>query len=334
MEIEPSSSGETGNSKSSKPKSTETKMSKRKLLIWGTLTMLSFGTLTVTCIVNHGFVIASVFILLFALICGAFSLELGLIHLAAKHSTAKKWWWVVFVPSVLLCASILWALLSDNPKPEPKPYLVMSLRVNDPNSLPLLLTNDFLSDDKTTEVVTNPSNHALSFKTVATSCLIVPIDAGQSNAVFYLNVENDSDVRVDDLVVIVGFPDSWKIGVDGTKWEPVKEHLTSPEWRVELTNIQTFGAHSPWPLAPTDSVNLPAVTNYDVAIFTEPTTIQAGILDIMIRSTGFQKLMAANLIFLRGDQSFRKPFVTRMVEEPNGVWRFLITPKEIYELEQ
>jgi hypothetical protein len=153
------------------------------------------------------------------------------------------------------------------------------------------------------------------------------VQPGESNKVFNFIAENDSPVKVTDLEVAVGFPDDSKIGLDSAKWHRVGEHLIIPGWKLQITNLQFWAAHSPFPLFPNDSVCFPPITNSSIPEFNSPSN-KVGLFRLYVRSTGFMREAAANIFFFRISSNSFKPFVAGLNRDTNGVWRLSMSPKE------
>jgi hypothetical protein len=162
---------------------------------------------------------------------------------------------------------------------------------------------------------------------------VIPTQTEESNKVFNFIAENDSPVKVTDLEVIVGFLKDWKVELDSAKWHSVGEHLMIPGWRLEMTNLQFWAAESPWPLFPGDSLTFPPITNLSIPKFNNPTN-KIGLFELMVRSTDFENLISANVIFVRTSSSGFKPFVSGLKMETNGIWRPSISFKELEDLQK
>jgi hypothetical protein len=172
------------------------------------------------------------------------------------------------------------------------------------------------------------TNNLVLFYGISGGCIVIPTQTKESNKVFNIIAENDSSVKVADLGVIVGFSKDWKIELDSTKWHSVTEHLMIPGYRLEVTNIQYWAAQSPWPLFPSDSITFPAITNFSIPEFNNPTN-KNGILEIIVRSADLEGLISANVLFIRTPSSVFKPFVTGMGKGTDGVWRVSLSKKEL-----
>ena len=212
-------------------------------------------------------------------------------------------------------------------RPKPHPHFVLSLQIGDSPESKLFLTNDFLFSGRFVNVGNLP-NGSFLFHDIPDGCVVIPVQSGESNAVFNLIAENDSPVKVNDLEVAVGFPKDCELGLDPTKWREVGQHLTIPgAWRFDITNLKFWAAQSPYVLFPTDSLKFPAVTNFCIPEFNNPTN-KNGFFDLSVRCTDFESLISANSLFIRTSSNTFKPFITRMQQGTNGVWHVSLTPKE------
>jgi len=173
------------------------------------------------------------------------------------------------------------------------------------------------------------SNGSLSLKQFADGCIVVPVQPGESNIIFSFIVENDSPVKITDLEMGVGFPKGRKYGLDSTKWHEAKQHLIIPGWKIDLIDLQSWCAQSPYPLFPSDSLTFPPITNFSVPLYGDPLS-ENGFFELNVRATGFENLFAANLIFFPVTSNSFKPFVAHLEQQgTNGPFRMSITPKEL-----
>ena len=211
---------------------------------------------------------------------------------------------------------------------KPRPHFRFSLQVGDSATAVVVLTNDCLFRAGMVNVITNLSNGFLFFNGIANGCVVIPVASGESNKIFSFIAENDSPVKVTDLEIAVGFPKNWELGLDSTKWHEVGEHFTVPGWRLQITNLQFWAAQSPWPLFPSDSVTFPPITNFSIPASNNPTN-KNGDFELSVRSTDFESLISANVLFVRIPSNSFKPFVSGMAQGTDGVWRLSISQKEI-----
>lgn len=209
--------------------------------------------------------------------------------------------------------------------PIPQPNFTVSFGVDD--SPLVALTNESLFQLKLINKGTNADKTSLVFKSFSRGCIIIPVDVSKSNVVFGFNIQNDSSVTVRDLSMAVGFPDDWKIEMDSERWKDAREHLLIPGWELSYTNLQSWAADNPSPMFPSDSIEF-SITDFTAPIYGSPTS-KNGFISFMVRSTGFEEMISANLMFFPRSHSFVKPIVTRTVEGTDGLWRISVTPKEL-----
>ena len=209
---------------------------------------------------------------------------------------------------------------------EPRPHFIFSLQIGNSFSVPIILTNDCFF--RAGMVNVTHSNGFVLFNGIANGAIVIPMQPGESNKAFSFIAENDSPLKVNDLEIVVGFPDDWELGLDSTKWHAVGEHLIIPGWRLEVTNLQFLGAQSPWPLFPSDSLAFPPITNFSIPKFNNPSN-RAGMFRLTARATGFQYELNANLLFIQVPSNIFRPFVTGMKMETNGFWHPSISQKEL-----
>jgi hypothetical protein len=178
--------------------------------------------------------------------------------------------------------------------------------------------------------VGNLPNGAFMFHTFVSGCIIIPVQPGESNKVFNIIAENDSPVTVNDLETFVGFPKEWQCGFD-PKWHKVGESWTIPgAWKFTATNMQFVAAQSPWVLFPYDDLTFPSITNPCIPEYIG-STFKGGFIELGIRSTGFENMLAANVIFVPVASNFFKPFVTLGHFDSNGLIHITPSPKELEE---
>jgi hypothetical protein len=106
--------------------------------------------------------------------------------------------------------------------------------------------------------------------------------------------------------------------------------LAIPGWKIETTNVQFFVAQSPWALFPSDILTFPAITN-PCTVEYNGSSFKSGIVDVSLRATDFENMLAANVLFLPASSNFFKPFVTHGKIEPNGQLHLLTSQKEFEE---
>jgi len=213
-----------------------------------------------------------------------------------------------------------------------RPHFEASLQIGDSPTDVVLLTNDFLFDWHF-ENTSNLPNGAFVFKGIAKGCVVIPVQYGESNKVFNFIIENDSAIKVIDLEVAVGFPKDWKCGLDSAKWHGVGQHFIVPGWKLEITNLQYWAAQSPWPVFPSDTLNFPPITNASIPTYNGP-SINEGLFELNIRSTDFQNMLVANILFVPVSSNFFKPFVTSQHRGTDGFYRLSISQKEFENLQK
>ncbi len=204
---------------------------------------------------------------------------------------------------------------------KPHPHFTISLQIGDSTVSTVLLTNDFLFSGRIVNAGNLP-NGSFMIKNYADGCLIIPVQKGESNKVFNFAVENNSSVKVTDLEVSAGFPKDWACMAD-PKWQRANVHLTIPgKWRFDFSNLQFFTIQSPWPLFPTDSLRFPSITNPCLP------TANGGLFSLAIRSTDYNSMISANIVFVPVSSNYFKPFVTRGEIGSDGLLRLSTTQEE------
>jgi hypothetical protein len=158
------------------------------------------------------------------------------------------------------------------------------------------------------------------------------VQQGESNKVFNIIAQNDSPVTVNDLDAIVGFPKEWQCSFD-PKWHKADASLIIPRWKFTATNMQYVAAQSPWVLFPYDTLNFPSITNPCIPEYIG-STFKGGLIELSMRSTGFEDMLAANIVFVPvGTNSFH-PFVTLGHFDSDGHIHITPSPKELEEWQQ
>jgi hypothetical protein len=224
------------------------------------------------------------------------------------------------ISDLILFAFLAWHTFSIEKSSAPKPHFTLSLQTRDFPEAIVALTNDCLFRPGMVNVITNLSNGSLFFRGIASGCVVIPVRDGESNTVFRFIAENDSSVNVNDLVISAGFPDFGKIGLDSTKWQEVREHMTVPGWRLQIKNMQFWAARIPWPLVAGDSFAFSEITNFSIPEWDNPSN-NMGLFKLLIRSTGFEQQLGANLFFIPVPTNVMfKPFVTEMRLGKDGLW--------------
>ena len=162
---------------------------------------------------------------------------------------------------------------------------------------------------------------------------MIPVHEGESNMIFNFTAKNDSSVKVNDLVLLVGFPAPWMVGFDPAKWHKADETIIVPDWKFDATNIQYVAAQSPYDLFPYDKVTFPPITNPCPPEYIG-STFKGGLVELAVRSTGFENLLAANIIFFPVRTNPFKPFLTLGHFETNGTIHITPTQKELEDSQQ
>jgi hypothetical protein len=247
-----------------------------------------------------------------------------------RYKRLNIWNKLGVIASVLTVITfVVWfAALLIPERPKPRPHFALSLQLGTSPEAKVLLTNDFLFTGRFVNAGNLP-NGSFLFRGIPDGCIVIPVQSGESNEVFSFIAENDSPVKVNDLEIAVGFPKDCECGLDPTKWREIRQHITIPgEWRFDITNLQFWAAQSPYTLFPTDSLTFPPVTNYCIPEFNNPTNKNC-FLNLGIRCTDFESLISANVIFVRISTNTFKPFIARMRQGTDGVWRVSMSPKEL-----
>lgn len=209
--------------------------------------------------------------------------------------------WVLFAAATAL-------FVVHNERPELKPHLLVSLQTETPSRSTLWLTNDSLAGTSVIKIVTNYPNGYFFFNRIPAAQLFIPVAPATSNVVFTFTVKNDSAVTVSDLDMLVAFPEDWELGFDSLKWHEGGAHIAIPGHEVRLTNYQCLIAESPYALRPTDSLTFPDITILSPRLYKVPSSRIENIR-LMVRATGYQSLLTANVFFLNAQTDFLKPVI-------------------------
>jgi hypothetical protein len=253
---------------------------------------------------------------------------LGLLtHHAIKGWKPRK---KVFIRIYAFACIVLPFLLFWLAKPSnvERPHFILSLEMGDHPDSTVLLTNDCLFEAGFLNEI-RKTNDFMLFNGVAASCVVVPVLPGESNKVFNFIVENESPVKVADLIAIFGTLKGSRIGLDPEKWNAIAGvHWFIPGWKQQITNLQFWASQSSWSLNFSDTFHFPPITNFSIPAFNSPTN-KYGLFELILRSTGYERLMSANVLFLHvsTNEAF-KPFVVPLKQETNGVFNLSFTPKE------
>jgi len=256
------------------------------------------------------------------------------IYFATVPITTVKVWphpkavWLSFCGFCVLMA--LAFIFSSRPPLGPKTHFTYSLQIGDSPTSRVFLTNDFLFRWHVVKVGDLP-NGGVMLNDLVNGCIVIPVQQGQSNAIFKFAVENDSALKVTDLEAIVGFPKDWPCDLDPAKWHKGEAVEIIPgAWKFEPTNMQYFSAQSPYGLFPFDTIDFPPITNRCTPEYIGQ-TFKAGRFDIIIRSTGFEEMLAANIVFFPVTSNSFKPFLTLGHLNSNGLIQVSPSQKEFEE---
>jgi hypothetical protein len=284
---------------------------------------LVLGMIAVAC-ADAGFHIWGFFFGFLAVVCGMAIVAHYLEKLGVKFIKTG------LAVSLFLLLALFAFLAFHKPPQEPKPHFVLSLQIGDSKASTVILTNDFLFTQNFSKAAEYP-NGSFLFKGIAKGCIAIPVEFGETNKILNFIVENDSPIKANDLEVSVGFPKDWELKLDSEKWHSlIGEHLITTGWDLEITNLQFWSAHPPWPLYPGDTTIFPAITNLSIPEFNNPTN-KIGFFRLSVRATDFEEQLSANLLFVRtpSNSFFVKPFVTKLQQGTDGIWRVAMTPKEL-----
>jgi hypothetical protein len=281
--------------------SNETKKNKRKRYWKAARFIALFGIIEAASLVlwakSEDFVPPAAYYIRWFGYCGLLAGGAFLAHKLTVGKFKKRIVTGVWIAWALMCLVLL---LTKSV--EPKPHFVISLQIGDSAASTVFLTNDFLFSRRMVSIGNLPNGSSL-FHTIINGCLVIPVQPGESNKVFNFIAENDSVVKVTDLEAVVGFPKGWGFGID-PKWHKVEQSLIIPRvYKFEATNMQYVGAQSPWVLFPSDSLIFPSITNPCTPEYIGA-TFKGGLVELTIRCTGFEGMLAANVIFVPAESNF------------------------------
>jgi hypothetical protein len=231
---------------------------------------------------------------------------------------SKRWVWSSYGFACILNGLV--ALLVWHPtRQPPQPHFTLSLQAgDDPDSI-VDLTNDFLFVSEYSLSRTN-SDGRLWFNGTTRACILVPLSPYESNKVFTVTAENDSSIKVSDLEVAVGFPKDWKCLPD-SKWKQIDLSLFLPGWKFDFKNLQCWAAQCPYNMFRGDSIHFPPITNA-APLLHFASDQRTGFLTVSVRSTDFEEIIMANIVFLPASPEFSKPRVIQGYSNPNGTLEF------------
>jgi hypothetical protein len=251
--------------------------------------------------------------------------------LAIAHNAMLSFWsWKsrkLFLLFWLVSIIPLAVVVCINSKPLPKPEFVFGLQLGELPTDTVVLTNDFLFRQRTVKYA-DLLKGAAAFHTYVDGCVMIPVRPGETNKVFTVAVVNISPVTVNDLQVVVGFPDSWKIGFDSSKWRKARLSFEIPKWLVTVTNVQFLEFQCPEAVFAGDTISCPPFTNACIPEYID-NTFKGGFIQLIVRCTDFERTLAANTIFIPVGTNSIRPFVTRGVFTPDGKMNITPTPQEI-----
>jgi hypothetical protein len=233
---------------------------------------------------------------------------------AARHWPRPCIVWSLFV---LFISTLAFDFLGLHPRKALTPHFALSLQIGDSQDASVLLTNDFLSCGRI-ETAGDLPNGRIMFSGHVFGCLVVPVHPGETNKTFRFTAENDSPVKVADLEMSVTFPKYWECKLDPIKWRTANMSLIVPRtWRFEATNIQSWFAECSLPAFPGDQIMFPPITNPCVPEFIG-STIKGGLVVASVRSTDFEDIIMANIIFVPVKSNCFNPFVTLGKQDSAG----------------
>jgi hypothetical protein len=177
------------------------------------------------------------------------------------------------------------------------------------------------------------TNGFLLFNGVPAACVVVPVLPGETNKLFRFSIENDSPFQVSDLEAIIGLPINSNIGLDASKWIGIGGlHWFIPGWKMQVTNMQFWAFSVPWNMSFNDSAGLPMMTNFSIPSNNNPTN-RMSILELIIRSRKYEKLMSANVLFWHvSTNEIFAPFVANMKKGTDGFWRVSVSTNDLIEI--
>lgn len=250
----------------------------------------------------------------------------GAAYLAHKLTGGKFKKWIIGLIWVAWIGLCVIALLTKSEQPEQ--HVVLSMQIGDSPDDKITLTNRYLCRASLINIITNLPDGFSFFNGLPVGFMIVPMRPGESNTVFTFIAKNDSPLPVANLEMTVGFPKDWKLGLDSDKWHTASLRLFAGGSELTLTNLQGRMAACPYILYPGDWVNFPPITNFGSDIwYGPPTRIEH--FELVVRSPGFEQILAANVVFMRSPSNFFKPFLIPAVPTTNGNLRPLISTNEL-----
>jgi hypothetical protein len=241
-------------------------------------------------------------------------LGFGTYHAIKGWPPRKKTFCWVYASSCVALSVVI--LVVSQPKESPVPHLKLILNTGDSHETEVFLTNDFLLLQRFM-LTSNQVGGFPTFNGNAVGCIVIPIQPGASNIVFNFTAENDSPAAFTDLQAAIAVPKSstWSIN---PQWQNIEPSIIIPELarRLEITNLQAWGKQSAWVVRPYDRIGI-SMTNSSIPMWNSP-KMKGDFILIDFRSTGFENMLAANLIFVPGSSNFSKPYVMQASFNPDG----------------
>jgi hypothetical protein len=171
----------------------ETKKRVRKFLIYYFFSSLFFGLASFLISWDRSFSRHAIVCLAIFFVLAAFGVRLQLINHGSIHKKATRWWWIVVVPGVGLCAYLFWWESQAKGAENTKPHLKLSLKFPDfPDSV-IDLTNRLLFFD-----LKSQSREVKNF-------LAIPVPTDRAKIRLRFSVLNDSSIVVDGFQVFVSY---------------------------------------------------------------------------------------------------------------------------------
>jgi hypothetical protein len=220
----------------------------------------------------------------------------------------------IWVSYGILCLFV--GLAYFRPEPDsPKPHLTVSLKLGDSDDTVVFFTNDFLLTQGYQTNANRPDGR-FTFYGYPDACLVIPVQPGETSKVFNFVAENDSLVKITDLEVMVGFPNTWTCS-PAEKWGKVKVSLIAfPVGKVAITNLQFWGVQTPKFLLPGDSIDFPPITNTSIKAYTREGDT-GGLVAVSVRCADFSQIFIANIIYAPTSMGISNPFLARAVYDTN-----------------
>jgi hypothetical protein len=240
---------------------------------------------------------------------------------------------VAIISGIWITLAIVCTLLFLTIPEVQKPDFVISLRFGESHESELLLTNDFLTEWKMIHRE-SLSNDVEVVQRAAPGCILIPVKKGETNKVFRFNVENVSSLIIGDLEIAAGFPLGWECRVDPAKLRTGNAFLLfgpRPGWpngsKWIPTNMQYFLTQNPPELFPLDNVDVPAITN-PCANESFQNGVKTGMMNLIVRCNGYNKVICANLFFAPEMSNFVKPLIICLDTNNDGSIRFLTNDEQ------